>query len=391
MAEKEICDRWTKSRVTEYADLLNEIAQDYLPEEKKDDDLYVSRAELFADREIVNQREIFSGFIKSASKQLTALVKPSFSDSTVAHRQEKAIAKELFGAGIEIKEYYKKENRNGYTEIGMLVRARERTYYDVDDIARLLSEVLHISMLPPLEGHLYVRDEWTLLCFQEEPKFQVYGGFAKVTKEGETVSGDNYLMREFGDGTYVAAIADGMGSGEKACEDSEKVLSLVEKHIESGLSVKSCIHVCGEMLYIRYRGERSVSLDVLELNQYTGECNLYKSGAAPSFLLRDKAVREFCADRLSLGINPRIESCRETFFLRSQDVIFLASDGVMDLFYDHMDMFRSQLIYLEGKSLSDMASNILRAAIRMGGGQIRDDMTVLVVGVCEKDILPVAF
>nr|MBQ8253534.1 SpoIIE family protein phosphatase [Lachnospiraceae bacterium] len=391
MEEKEILSEFTKSRVTEYADLLNDIAESYLPEEKKEDEVYVTRADLFARKEMDRQRAVFYGVLRSASRQLAGLAKPVWGQSSLAEKQEKRIVKELINAGIEIREFYKTENRNGYTEIGMLLRARERTYYDADDIADLLTEVLHIRMLPPTEGHLYVKDEWTTFCFQEEPSFQIYGGYAKVTKEGEELSGDNYLMREFGDGTYIAAIADGMGSGEKACEDSEKVLLMVERHVESGLAVKSCIHMCDEMLYLQYRGERSVSLDLLELNLYTGECRICKNGAAPSFLIRDRKVREFAADRLSLGINPRVDGYRESVFLQSQDVMILASDGIMDLFYDNMEMFRSYVSGYVGHTLSDLAANILQTAIRAGGGVIRDDMTVLAVGVCEKGVLPVAF
>lgn len=391
MEEREILSEFTKSRVTEYAALLNEIAESYLPGEEKGDECYVTRADLFAQKEIDSQKAIFFRFLRSAASQLAGLARPNLRGSVLAEKQERKIVKELINAGIEIKEFYKTENRNGYTEIGMLLRARERTYYDADDIARLLTEVLHIPMLPPSEGHFYVRDEWTTFCFQEEPSFQIYGGFAKVTKEGEEVSGDNFLMREFGDGTYIAAIADGMGSGERACEDSEKVLMMVERHVESGLAVKNCIHMCDEMLYLQHRGERSVSLDLMELNQYTGECKIYKNGSASSFLVRGKEVREFAADRLSLGINPRIEGYAETIFLQSQDIMILASDGIMEQLYDNMEMFRSCISGFADKTLSDLSMSILQMAIRAGGGVIRDDMTILAVGLCEKGALPVAF
>ena len=108
-------------------------------------------------------------------------------------------------------------------------------------------------------------------------------------------------------------------------------------------------------------------------------------------MIRNGKIREFAADRLSLGINPRVEGYSETVFLHSEDIVLLASDGVMDLFYDNMELFESYVTGLVGMSLPDMAANILQMAIRAGGGVIRDDMTILVVGVCEKESLPVAF
>ncbi len=384
-------EEFTKNRMLGYAHLLRDMAKVYLPKEQPDEKLYTSRADLFAGQKMQEQREVFSDFVMDTSGQLMRMAKATAADTGLAAKQERKICKDLMAAGIFVKEFYRTENRNGYAEIGMVVKAQSNTYYDVIDIAELISEVMRISLLPMADGPSYVRDEWISLCFEEEPGFQIYGGFAKVTKEGEEISGDNYLMREFGDGTYIAAIADGMGSGSEACRDSENLLTLVEKHIESGLSVRSCIRVCDELLYVQYGGERSVSLDLMELNQYTGECCFYKNGSAASFLIRKKKVREIAADRLSLGINPRVEGYRETIYLRDQDVVLLASDGVMDLFYDNMELFESYVTGLSGMSLPDLTANILQMAIRAGGGSIRDDMTIIAVGICEKGGLPVAF
>lgn len=384
-------EEFTKNRMTSYAYLLRDMAEVYLPKEQSEEGEYTSRADLLADKKMQKQREVFSKIVLNASGQLMQMTREKSTDTGLSGKQEKRIRKELLAAGIYVKEYYRKENRNGYTEMGLLVKARSSTYFEVYDIAELISEVTHLTMVPEADGPLYVRDEWLAVCFQEEVRFRVYGGFAKVTKEGEETSGDNYLMREFGDGTYIAAIADGMGSGPEACRDSENLLTLVEKHIESGLSVKSCIHISDELLYVQHGGERSVSLDLVELNQYTGECNFYKSGSAPSFWIRGKKLREIAADRMSLGVDPRLEGYRETVYLQDQDVILLASDGVMDLFYDNMEMFESYIAGLIGMSLPDLTANVLQMAIRAGGGIIRDDMTILAVGICEKERLPVAF
>ena len=384
-------EEFTKNRMALYANLLRDIADVYLPQTQTKEGIYTSRADLLADRKIQRQREVFSKFVMNASGQLMQMTKDTISDTGLSLKQEKRIRKELSTAGISVKEYYRRENRNGYTEIGLLVKAQSGIYFEVHDIADLISEITYLSMLPVAEGPAYVRDEWIAVCFQEETHFRVYGGFAKVTKEGEAVSGDNYLMREFDEGTYIAAIADGMGSGPEACIDSENLLTLVEKHIESGLSVKNCIHVCDELLYVQHGGERSVSLDLMELNQYTGECNFYKNGSAPSFCIRGKKLREIAADRLSLGINPRVEGYKKTLYLQDQDVVLLASDGVMDLFYDNMELFESYVTGLIGMTLPDLTANVLQMAIRAGGGIVRDDMTILAIGICEKEGLPVAF
>lgn len=393
MENREVLTEFTRSRMMEYAELLQEIAENYLPDKDGNGEMLttMSRAEIFSRQELGKNRAAFSGFLKDTSRQLEQLARTEFSHTSFARKQEKRICRELKDAGILLKEYYRTENRNGYTEIGMIVRARGHASYDVVDIAELLSEVIHVPMLPDASGYHYIHDEWIPLSFQEEVHFSVYGGFAKATREGEEMSGDNYLLREFGDGTYIAAIADGMGSGREACEDSEKLLSLLEKQVESGICMKDGIRVCSELLYMKHRGERSVSLDLVELNQYSGECHFYKNGATCSFLKRDNRVRELAADRLSLGICPEIEGSVETIFLQNKDIVVLLSDGVMDMFYENMEGWITYLSEISDMGLKDMAVAILQRAIRAGGGEIQDDMTVLVLGVWEKEADSVAF
>ena len=56
-----------------------------------------------------------------------------------------------------------------------------------------------------------------------------------------------------------------------------------------------------------------------------------------------------------------------------------------------MERFESYIAGSVGMSLPDLTANVLQMAIRAGGGIIRDDMTILAVGICEKERLPVAF
>lgn len=391
MEQKEALDEFTKSTMISYAGLLKEIAREYMPDEQENGSCIETREGLFARKEREENKRAFSRFVLDTSQQFERLAKMGCADSILVRKQEKRIRRELRSAGIELKEFYRRENRNGYQEIGMVVRTVGQAFYDVEEIADLLSQVTRVQMLPIREGYQYIHSDFVPLCFQEEVNFRVFGGFARATKEGEELSGDNYVMREYGDGTYLAGISDGMGSGREASMDSEKILELVEKHVESRLSVRSALRLGGELLYIRYAGERSVSLDLLELNQYTGECHFYKNGAAASFLKRNGEIREIRADRLPLGISPQIEGYRETIFVQSQDMIVLASDGVLEVFYDNMDFFLSHLAGTDHMTPPQIASDLLRLAIRTGGGVISDDMTVLVLGICEKEDDPVAF
>ena len=221
MGRKEGIETYTRSRLIGYAQLLQEIAQEYKAGQKRAEgaeEACLTRSSLLLREQERENTTIFAGFVMDTSKQLENLAETEFAGSAVCERQKKRIVKLLKEEGISVLEFYRTSNRNGYLEIGMVVKSENRCYYDVMEIADLLSEITHKSMLP-VGGHAYSHSEPVVVCFQEEVTYRIFGGFAKATKEGEEVSGDNYILREFGDGTYLAAIADGMGSGVLAGED----------------------------------------------------------------------------------------------------------------------------------------------------------------------------
>ena len=265
----------------------------------------------------------------------------------------------------------------------MVVKSENRCYYDVMEIADLLSEITHKSMLP-VGGHAYIHSEPVVVCFQEEVTYRIFGGFAKATKEGEEVSGDNYILREFGDGTYLAAIADGMGSGVLAGEDSERTLSLVEKYIESSLPLLDCIRACNELFFMNREEERTVSLDLMELNQYTGECHFYKCGASASYWIRHGQIHEIAADRQPLGLSSVLSEFDEVLYLESGDTVILISDGIAEEFYERPELLRAGMERLKTENPTDLATGILELAVKAAGA-IRDDMTVLVVSLYQED------
>lgn len=383
MNDNEIVSEYAKGRLLGYAQLLSQIADDYMGEQNAAGE-QASRAALLNERQERMTRIVLGNFVMDTAGQLEKLANTHCAHSMAAQRQKTKIIKGLKAEGIVVHDYYRTENRNGYEEIGMVVSSSTDDYYDVSDIAFLLSRVLHKDMLPMADSRRYVHREKAALCFQEEVRYQLIGGYAKATKEAEEVSGDSFLLREFGDGTYIAAIADGMGSGEEACESSEKVLELLERYLEAGLSVQDFRKACNGLVYIRRDLERSVTVDILECNQYTAEGTFYKNGSCSSFLVRGEQIKEIGPDKLALGIKMYTGGSRETVFFESGDRIVMLSDGVMDFYTQRKGLLQEILIHRTGISPNELAAEILKNVIIGYQGKMPDDMTVLTVYVTEN-------
>lgn len=384
MNENKVLPEFTRCRLMGYAQLLSQIADDYLGKDQEEAE-QLSRAVMLKEHEDEKNRMILGNFMMDAAGHLEKLANTSFSDSTAGERQRMKLYKKLKTEGILLHDYYRTENRNGYEEIGMTVSSSSDDYYEVSEIAQLLSRVIHKSMVAVADGRQYVYREKVALLFCERVRFELLGGYAKATKESEEVSGDNFLMREFGDGTYIAAIADGMGSGEAACESSEKVLELLERYLEAGLSVQDFRKTCNGFVYLRRDLERSVTADILECNQYTGEGTFYKNGGCTSFFVRGDAIREIAPDKLALGIRMYACGSRETVYFESGDRIVMLSDGVMDFYGQRKGMLEDVLLRKNSAGPNELAAAILKNVIVGCQGKMPDDMTVLVLFVVEKE------
>ena len=86
------------------------------------------------------------------------------------------------------------------------------------------------------DGRRVLNGEFHTVRFTEDVSYQMLYGVARLTKEQEKVSGDNYACRQEEEGRFVMCLSDGMGSGAEACRESEIVVELLEQFLESGFS-----------------------------------------------------------------------------------------------------------------------------------------------------------
>ena len=119
-----------------------------------------------------------------------------------------------------------------------------------------------------------------------------------------------------------------MGSGEAARELSRTALELIAAFLRAGCSLEeSCAAV---LPVLAARGEQTgfVTLDLLELDLYSGEGLLLKCGAAKAGLRRGGRLEGFSGTALPAGLDPEEPPARKTLRLRPGDRLLMLSDGV---------------------------------------------------------------
>ena len=181
-------------------------------------------------------------------------------------------------------------------------------------------------------------------------------------------------------------LSDGMGSGEKACADSLRVLDLMERMMTAGFSCETAVQMVNTSLNVGGSDSNLSTLDICRVNLYEGTMELTKVGAASTYVKRDTMVEQISARNLPLGVFGWLEPETITRRLMDGDYIVMVSDGVIEgLSQGIGEEALSEIISrAELKNPREMANYILNYVIRMCKGSIRDDMTVIVSGIWEN-------
>lgn len=304
----------------------------------------------------------------------------------MSERRFRQIAHALKEVDIQIKNLYLIENESGKMEVSISMKNRKKNTLSAEEIGDLLSVLLNIRLVGSGDNPFFVGDEWKTFYYVEEAKYHVLTGVAKAVKETEKISGDNYAFFETGAGNQTAVLSDGMGSGDKACADSTKVVELMQKFLEAGFQIETAIQMINSSLISGGENSNMSTLDLCSIDLYSGECRFVKVGSACSYIKRQHLVDRISSGNLPMGIfqKPDMEIVGRN--LMDGDYIVMISDGIPDALSQGIgeDMLSEIIGSSNLENPGEMANSILNFCIHQCRGRIRDDMTVLVIGIWKK-------
>ena len=180
-----------------------------------------------------------------------------------------------------------------------------------------------------------------------EPTFEVEGGTSSMLLQAqkqlsvtgaqqnfarESVSGDTVNLFGNRKDYFYALINDGMGAGREAALTSGLCSVFLEKMLRAGNRAATALRMLNNLILSRCPDsaqECSSTVDLMELDLITGKASFVKSGAAPSFIVRDGTVRRLQAGTAPIGIIRRLDAQTETFDLRPGDTVVMVSDGIL--------------------------------------------------------------
>ncbi len=149
-------------------------------------------------------------------------------------------------------------------------------------------------------------------------------GYHSLCKNGEIVCGDHIEKIERPDGTVILVLADGLGSGVKACILSTLTSTIISRMIAEDLPIAYCVHAIAEALPICSVRKLAYSTFTVITISPTGMAYVIQYDNPGAILIRDG--KELLMPFVKTTIDEKtIESAQ--IQLRKGDVLMMFSDG----------------------------------------------------------------
>ena len=175
----------------------------------------------------------------------------------------------------------------------------------------------------------YLRELSDQLPTRGKPLGQHYRPEVAVCSAGlEAANGDRCLWFAGTQCRYYILLCDGMGTGIGAEAEGRTAANLLKKLLTAGYPAEYALRSLNSLCILR-GSSGAVTVDLAQIDLQKGRVELYKWGAAPSYLLTDGTAEKIGTAGAPPGLS--VTSNRETvdkLSLRRGETLILLSDGV---------------------------------------------------------------
>ncbi len=371
-----------RRRLLNYADSFYELARSYDREFCSGEE---DRQTVLSERRLWENRQILKSHLNEMAKIMTEVACEVLCYRPMEDKKKRLIVRAMHEEGIRVENPCYISRDDGNESVVLTMSTEKRAGASAEEAADMISVLLDRRLQLSASSPFVIDRNPQSFILEKEARFLALTGFARAIKENETVSGDNYAVLEAERGRLTVMLSDGTGSGEQAGKDSEQVLDLTEKFLEAGYSTDAAVKMINTALFAMGEDKNHPTLDICEIDLYSGSCELRKVGGAATFLKREREIEQLSESNLPLGIFQQAQLQPIQRGLRDGDYLVMVSDGVVDAFeeLDYENTMCAVLAEMKEQNPGELADKLLREALIAAGGRIKDDMTVGVIGIWE--------
>lgn len=362
VSDRTIDEKFTKKccKQRELAKSINESYKEYL-------------SSLSAERRITQVRSVVAGQFSGLSNMLSDLSEEFDCCENFDPDSAERIISELRRQGVVVVDCSCRIDRGKGMTVELTLAQSRRAELDRLEIQRTVSRCCGRRFERAVESTAVDR---VRMVMSELSAYDVEIGSSQHIAGGGNLCGDCLSYFQNGMGSMVAIISDGMGSGGAAAVDSNMAVTVMSKLLKAGLSYDCALSVVNSSLMIKSEEESLATLDVADINLFTGKLSLMKSGAPVTYVRKGGRVhrREFSS--LPIGILNEVRFSKDTVTLHEGDALLMVSDGAVS----GDDKWLEDIVRTWNEaSAQDLASIVVNEAIKRRNDGHDDDITAIAI------------
>ncbi len=351
----------------------------------------ISKNNFIWQKKLDENNKMVSKQLKNVSKVINNIANGIKENTDEYESERKEIEDLLKEKGIAVKEISIKKENTGRTIVSAytnLCDDAEGKNCPIKPIDKVLNKVFDEKfMIQDQKCGIRLNKNTCSYTFASEDKYIIQTGIAKAKKDDSIVSGDNISQTRLGDGKYMLAISDGMGSGANARRNSKIAISMLERLFNTGFDKETSINLINSAIMNANKEEMYATLDIEILDLYAGKMQILKNGACPTYIKKNKSVNLIKSTSLPTGIVSDISVDTYDTDLADGDIVVICSDGIIESNkeYANKELWVKYLLEeIQTDSPERIADIILHEAIDNDFGKAKDDMTVIAFKVNKK-------
>jgi len=216
-------------------------------------------------------------------------------------------------------------------------------------------------------------------------------GIAKITKYGLAECGDSIEVAERPSGGISAILADGQGSGKPAKITSSLVVNKAATLIADGARDGAVARAVHDYLYVVKDGKVSSTLTLLSADLDTQTVVFSRNSNCPVIVKHQYGMDVYDEEISSIGVHKRMKPLMYQIPLEVGMLLVSYTDGIQAAGRKRskiMDFEKIQKLIAENgaEDATFIAESILEYALELDDYRPGDDMTVIVMGICDKEL-----
>lgn len=333
--------------------------------------------------ELSKGREVMSSQINNMGSSLKEILSEFNEELKFNSDMERTLMKMLSKNNVEFKNLICLESKKNRPIIKMTMNACGGRQICVKEVLPIINKVVGKVMCVSDDGcSISPESNLCSVVFEEAPKYYVASYVGRTSKYGEKQNGDSYSFEKLKDGNYMVIISDGMGFGAQAEKESKAVIDLIEKFTSAGIGYNTAINAVNSVMSLKFNEDEKFStVDLCNIDLYSGEAEFLKVGAVSSFVKRKNKIQSINSKTLPIGVLDKADVEVRKLKVQNGDIVVMVSDGVIDSNHGNSGNYSWLVEFLsknDGTKPKELSEAIIKKALQLCGGKAEDDMTVIV-------------